>query len=178
MDSNLPDHSEDEPLSHPASLEPEALLQDCNIELTRRKGPGGQHRNKVETAVVLHHRPTGVSAEANEKRSQAENRKEATFRLRVQLALKIRCEREKISALLESRIQNSRISINPRHDDFPNVLAEVLDLVHACQFQIPEAAEALQVTGSQLLKFLKTCPPAFEYFNQERQNRNLHRIKF
>ncbi|MFN5707736.1 MAG: peptide chain release factor family protein, partial [Planctomycetota bacterium] len=61
--------------SHPASLPEEKLLADCDVVRTRRGGPGGQHRNKVETAVVITHRPSGVSAEANERRSQAENRK-------------------------------------------------------------------------------------------------------
>ena len=56
----------------------------------RRSGPGGQHRNKVSTAVVITHRPTGVRAEANERRSQAENHREAVRRLRVRLAVEVR----------------------------------------------------------------------------------------
>ncbi|MFM7739570.1 MAG: peptide chain release factor family protein, partial [Planctomycetota bacterium] len=77
-------------MPHPAALPESELLAACELTRTRRGGPGGQHRNKVETAVVITHLPTGVSAEANERRSQAENRKVAIQRLRVHLALAIR----------------------------------------------------------------------------------------
>ena len=75
---------------HPAAIPPEKLLEECTIQFVRRSGPGGQHRNKVSTGVVLTHRLTGVMAEAAERRSQAENRAAALFRLRVNLALEIR----------------------------------------------------------------------------------------
>jgi hypothetical protein len=44
----------------------------------------------VETAVVITHRPTGISAQASERRSQAENLAVAWKRLRVELALGVR----------------------------------------------------------------------------------------
>ena len=72
---------------HPAALPDDDLLSICNETRTRRGGPGGQHRNKVETAVVLQHRPTGLNAEANERRSQADNRRVALQRLRLRLAI-------------------------------------------------------------------------------------------
>ena len=68
---------------HPACLPIDELLAQCDVRHERRSGPGGQHRNKVATAVVLTHRPTGVRAEANERRSQAENHAEAVRRLRL-----------------------------------------------------------------------------------------------
>ena len=47
---------------HPATIPPEAVTRDCAVTHTKGSGPGGQHRNKVQTAVVLKHQPTGLSA--------------------------------------------------------------------------------------------------------------------
>ena len=91
---------------HPAAGSPEHLLAQCDVRRLRRSGPGGQHRNKVETAVSLRHLPTGVRAEASERRSQAQNQAVALFRLRVNLALEVRrpCGPDCVpSALWQSR---------------------------------------------------------------------------
>jgi protein subunit release factor B len=61
------------------------LLGQCRVETRRASGPGGQHRNKVETAVRLTHRPTGLVATASERRSQRANRDLAVERLRAKL---------------------------------------------------------------------------------------------
>lgn len=63
-----------------------ALERDCDVEFTRAGGPGGQHRNKVETAVRLTHRPTGVVVLVSEHRSQSRNRDLALQRLAEKLA--------------------------------------------------------------------------------------------
>lgn len=63
-------------------LEDLALLLECREEFFRAGGPGGQHRNKTESAVRLFHLPTGVSVTASERRGQARNRAVALERLR------------------------------------------------------------------------------------------------
>jgi peptide chain release factor len=58
-------------------------IRDIDLEETfgRSRGPGGQHVNKVSTAVTLCHRPSGVSVTVQDSRSQAMNRKLARQRL-------------------------------------------------------------------------------------------------
>ncbi|MEW5743232.1 MAG: peptide chain release factor-like protein [Myxococcota bacterium] len=65
-----------------AALSDEALLSECDERFFVAGGPGGQHRNKTETAVRLTHRPTGLVVTATERRSQLMNRGEALERLR------------------------------------------------------------------------------------------------
>jgi protein subunit release factor B len=61
------------------------LLAECEEAFFIGGGPGGQHRNKTESAVRLVHRPTGVTVTATERRSQAQNRAAALARLRERL---------------------------------------------------------------------------------------------
>jgi protein subunit release factor B len=74
------------------------LLRESDLEesFARSSGPGGQHVNKVSSAVTLRHRPTGVSVTVEDSRSQAVNRKIARTRLREAILLKLeRAESEK-----------------------------------------------------------------------------------
>src|SRR5215471_12693999 len=75
---------------HPATLDGEELLAQCEMTKGRTKGPGGQHRNKVETRVTLEHKPTGLLAHAGERRSVVDNKRVALFRLRLALAVAVR----------------------------------------------------------------------------------------
>ncbi len=56
-------------------------VADLEESFARSGGPGGQHVNKVSTAVTLRHRPSGVSVTVQDSRSQAANRELARARL-------------------------------------------------------------------------------------------------
>jgi len=168
------------PAVHPAAFSPAQLLQACEVRRTRRSGPGGQHRNKVETAVIVTHRPTGAKGEASERRSQAQNHRMAVFRLRVNLALEVRCPQEPAevpSSSWQRRCPAGRIHVSPQHDDFPALLAEALDVLTVCGMDVKTAAAALQTTSSQLTRFLQLEPRALAQVNAHRCELGLRALR-
>jgi len=175
---------------HPAALDDDALLKDCDTRRTRASGPGGQHRNKVETAIELTHRPTGITAGASERRSQADNHRVALKRLRLKLAIQYRTPRNTIdpanlpgssgagaSDLWQSRIKSRRIVLSADHADFPPILAEALDTLAALNYDTTKAAVVLGVTGSQLVKLFQKEPAVLAMVNAERARRGLRVLR-
>ena len=163
---------------HPASLPADDLLRHCDETRTRRGGPGGQHRNKVETAVVLMHRPTGLSAEGSERRSQAENRRVALKRLRMMLALSHREPPAMApSDLWKSRLRGRQLVIAADHDDYPSLVAEAIDHLQAVRFEMRPAADMLGVSMSQLTKLFRQVPAAWVALNRLRIAAGLSPLK-
>lgn len=166
-------------MQHPAEISVEALLLQCKVKRTRGSGPGGQHRNKVETAIVIEHLPTGVVGQASEKRSQERNREIAVGRLRVNLAIGVRTEstQSDTSARWKERTARGRLRINERHFDYAAILAETLDLVWQNDFDLAKVAKSAGVSASQLVKFIKTSDVAFQAVNQHRSKLGLSRLR-
>ncbi len=162
---------------HPAAQTDQAILAEVDLRFGRVSGPGGQHRNKTESAAYLHHRPTGLIGQATERRSQAENRRVALDRLRRALAVAIRTERQEVSPLWASRRRGSRIACNPEHVDYPALLAEALDQLAAAGWDPRGASMVLGVSATQLVRLVADHPPALELLNQERVHRGLHPLK-
>lgn len=171
-------------LLHPAALSDDDLWRAVRLTRGRDGGPGGQHRNKVETKVTLLHEPTGVEAHASERRSAEENRKVAFTRLRLALATHVRrppvardAFGDVASDLWRQRARGGVISCNPSHRDYATLLAEALDVIEDCGQDAKKAALRLSVTASQLTKLVKDHPAAFELWNRKRQERGLHALK-
>ena len=166
---------------HPASLDDPTLRGQCRETFGRTSGPGGQHRNKVDTAVRITHLPTGTEAAAAERRSQAQNRRAARHRLRVRLALTLRTairpQHYRPSAVWVQRRQGVRLPVNPANRDFPALLAEALDVVAALNFDVGGAAGVLGVTMSQLVKLVGREPRALAWLNEGRAALGLHLLK-
>lgn len=164
---------------HPAALAPADLLKDCRETRTKRSGPGGQHRNKVETAVILMHVPTGLTAEAAERRSQAENRRIALGRLRLKLALEHRTPAipSGPSERWRSRLRGRQLVIAASHEDYPALVAEALDHLHETAFSIASASATLRVSGTQLVRLFKKDPVAWATLNRRRAAAGLSELK-
>jgi len=161
---------------HPASLDGPDLLAECERTFGRGSGPGGQHRNKVQTLVKLTHRPTGTAAHAGERRSQAQNQRVALRRLRLALATTVRVGRPAAagpSALWRCRCVGGRLACNAEHDDYPTLLAEAMDAVWSFGLDVPAAAQRLGVSASQLVKLIAKHPAALAQLNAARDARGL-----
>ncbi len=72
------------------ALDDAALLRQCEVHTYKSSGPGGQHRNKVSSAVRLVHEPTRITAHGDDSRSQHENKRLALKRLRMNIAMHLR----------------------------------------------------------------------------------------
>lgn len=80
---------------------------DIEESFARSSGPGGQHVNKVSTAVTLRHAPSGVAVTVQDSRSQAMNRQLARERLLATLEEARRAEKAEARAAREKiRRQN------------------------------------------------------------------------
>ncbi len=164
------------------SLADEALLRQCRVETFRVSGPGGQHRNKTDSAVRLTHEPTLVVAQASERRSQHENRRRALVRLRQTIALEVRRHLDldgytpppQLDAVLTAKKARR---IGPRHRDYPCGVQAFLDLFLAVGCALAEAAEAADTSTGALSRFIVADRQLLRRVNTLREERGLRPLR-
>lgn len=82
----------------PAPEDLARLARQCEITPYRSSGPGGQKKNKTESSVRVHHRPSGITRLATESRSQSRNRLLALERVWKALADRARVRKARIAS--------------------------------------------------------------------------------
>ena len=101
-------------ISKPNQVDTDSLKKQVIVETYRSSGPGGQRKNKTETAVRLRHLPSGITVTATEQRSQSQNLKIAFERLGERLRRLRHKKRRRIPTAvplrsIEKRIEGKKI---------------------------------------------------------------------
>ncbi len=164
------------------TLDDDELFRQCDMDTFRASGPGGQKRNKTDSAVRLRHRPTGLAATAVESRSQHENRRKALNRLRETIALEVRhaidADAYQPGDVLSTCISaGKRLAVGRRDVRYPIALGEILDVLTASDTRVAEAAARLRVSTANLVSFLKNDLKAWARVNQMRAERGLKPLR-
>ena len=134
-----------------------ALLAECDVDTYRASGPGGQKRNKTESAVRLRHRPSGIMVIAEESRSQPENKTRALKRLRKAMAVRLRrpVEGEGVPSEVQACIdRRGRLDVGQRDARYLPAVAAALDVFVACGASVSDAAKRLGISTGNLSSFL------------------------
>ena len=139
----------------------DALIGQCEVDRYRASGPGGQHRNKTESAVRLRHKLTGVSAIGEDSRSQSENKLHAVRRLRSAIAIEVRepvgLEDYTPSARLANMVAGGTAPLGAKTrltGEYWAAIGELLDLLVAGKLEIGTTAQRLGITTGALSKLL------------------------
>jgi hypothetical protein len=150
-------------------LDDDALIALCDMHIYKASGPGGQHRNKVSSAIRLRHCETGISATANDSRSQHENKVLAVKRLRMNLALRLRQDADIVKLTLPPYVAECvftpkkradgaaelRLEIGRKDRRFWTVAAWLLDVLTACGGRVGDAARLLNISTGNLTSILQ-----------------------
>ncbi|MHB9026277.1 MAG: peptide chain release factor family protein [Armatimonadota bacterium] len=145
------------------ALNDEELLKQCDWYAGRASGPGGQKRNKTHSAIRMTHRPTGISAIANEHRLQGENRALALKRLRHALALAQRAEIDLETFTIPVEVQEQlgrkgKLAVNPDNPRYLAIISLLLDLLVTYRGQVSRAADRLGISTTNFINLLHHDP--------------------
>ncbi|KAF4355119.1 hypothetical protein G4B88_004331, partial [Cannabis sativa] len=160
-------------------LSDQELLGQCEMSTFKSSGPGGQHRNKRESAVRLKHLPTGIIAQAVEDRSQHMNRASALVRNTVDLEA-YSPPRELLQILpAKSTIRGSDCGsqIGPKNPKFVLGMQALLDLIFAVNGSVADAAKYLGLSTGALSRLILSDDSLRLAVNELRTSKGMKPLK-
>ena len=143
----------------------EELLRHCRVERCRGTGPGGQSRNKTESAVVITHLASGIAGASDLTRSQHSNRLLALRHLRLQLALQWREP--------EPKPWPHPWCPGERDPLFAGWVARVLDVLEVQGYRVSEAAAFFAQSTGRFTRDLSGNRQLWQAVNAGRRRFNL-----
>jgi hypothetical protein len=162
----------------------DGLIAQSEVDRYRASGPGGQHRNKTESAVRLRHKLSGVTAIGEDSRSQAENKLHAVRRLRQAIALDVRepvaLEGYTPSPRLAALVAGGTAPLGAKTrltGDYWAAIAELLDLLVAGELEIGSTAQRLGITTGALSKLLLHDDHVARCVNDLRRSRQMRPLR-
>ncbi|MCS7168128.1 MAG: peptide chain release factor-like protein [Gemmatales bacterium] len=162
------------------SLSDQQLLAQCAVDTYRASGPGGQKRNKTDSAVRLRHLPSGLHAIAEESRSQHDNKQRALKRLRQRFFLQLRepfPPQDAVAIELWQQIGQHHLKLGQRDARYWPTVGLVLDALAAHHGQLAATAQALHVSTGQLVRFLASNDKVWQQANELRRQFHLHPLR-
>ena len=149
-------------------LEDSEFLTHCLIDFYKARGPGGQKKNKTESAVRLTLKENGISATASEDRQQSVNRSRCIKRLKLQVAFEMRSEPEPWQGQLD---------MNPSNKNYPLFCAILFDHFNENSWQMSTVAEIYGISTGKLVKILAKSDTLWQEVNRQRTKNNLKPLR-
>lgn len=158
------------------------LLQQCEVTTFRASGPGGQKRNKTDSAVRLKHLPTGLIATASDSRLQQQNESRALWRLRLRLAAEVRQSLDLLTYDVPSALASllpGSAAPRPGKQTAAYVLAaqQLLDVFVALRCSVADTARVLGCNGAVVSRLLLENDWLATAANRQRESRGMRRLQ-
>jgi len=156
------------------AMDDDTLCRYCTFEFFKGSGPGGQHRNKVSSAVRVKLEALGLAAEDCSERTQHRNRSRALEKLRRAIVISIRKPLAGAAGGGEDDASSGipfECSIrNPRYHLFAALL---LDRLEASGFDQRQVAEIYGVSPTALIRKTAADPVLWTWCQQRRRELGL-----
>lgn len=147
------------------ALQDRELLGQCRVDRYRGTGRGGQKRNTTESAVRLTLADSGVVTTCDVTRSQSKNVAIALRKLRLEIALRLRCEPPETLGFRQRPGRRDR--------SYALWVARVLDFLEEVGYRVGEAAGAMQSGTARLVRDLASDTGLWQAVNDARAQAGL-----